>query len=90
MSSLAATATPATTMIGPLIVTLSLVTLGYAVKCWLRPFGACRKCDGTGKSRSPFGRAFGLCRRCHGDGLRLRVGRRIINNLRELHDKGTR
>ena len=44
--------------------------------CWLWPFGACRRCNGTGKRRSPFGRAFGLCRRCDGDGRRLRIGRR--------------
>jgi hypothetical protein len=87
---LAATATPETTMIGALILALLLVTLGYAFGCWLWPFGACRKCHGTGKRRSPFGKAFGLCRRCHGDGRRLRVGRRIINSLREIHGKGTR
>jgi hypothetical protein len=88
--ALAATATPEATMIGVLILALLLVTLGYALGCWLWPFGACRKCKGSGKRRSPFGKAFGLCRRCHGDGRRLRVGRRIINVLRELHDQGTR
>ncbi|MEU1245940.1 hypothetical protein [Micromonospora arida] len=90
MSALAATATPGTTMIGALILAAVIATLCYALGCWLWPFGACRKCSGTGTRRSPFGRAFGLCRRCHGDGRRLRVGRRIINSLRELHGKGTR
>ncbi|RZU48862.1 hypothetical protein EV385_0591 [Krasilnikovia cinnamomea] len=90
MSALAATATPETTLTGLLLLTLAVTTLGYGLGCWLYPFGACRRCHGTGKRRSPFGRAFGLCRRCHGDGRRLRIGRRIINALRELHDKGTR
>ncbi|GLW31236.1 hypothetical protein [Actinoplanes regularis] len=90
MPVLAATATTETTMIGVLILALALVTLGYALGCWLWPFSDCRKCHGTGKRRSLFGRSFGLCRRCHGDGKRLRIGRRIINSLRELHDKGTR
>ena len=90
MPALAATATQQTTMIAVLILALLAITLCYALGCWLWPFGACRRCHGTGKRRSPFGRAFGLCRRCHGDGRRLRIGRRIINGLRELHDKGTR
>ncbi|RQX09015.1 hypothetical protein [Micromonospora arida] len=90
MSALAATATPGTTMIGVLILAAAIATLCYALGCWLWPFGACRKCSGTGTRRSPFGRAFGLCRRCHGDGRRLRIGRRIINSLREIHGKGTR
>lgn len=85
MPALAATATPETTLIGALCLAATLVTLGYAVGCWLWPFGNCRRCHGTGKRRSPFGRAFGLCRRCHGDGRRLRIGRRLINTLRELH-----
>lgn len=90
MPALAATATPPTALSGLLLLTLALVTFGYGLGCWIWPFGACRRCKGTGKRRSPFGRAFGLCRRCGGDGRRLRVGRRIINSLRELHDKGTR
>jgi hypothetical protein len=84
---LAATATANTTALGFLLLTLTLVTLGYLLGCWLWPFGNCRRCSGTGKRRSPFSRSFGLCRRCHGDGRRLRVGRRVINALREIHDK---
>lgn len=90
MTHLAATATPETTMIGVLILAAMIATLCYALGCWLWPFGACRRCHGSGKRRSPFGKAFGLCRRCGGDGRQLRIGRRIINRLRELHDKGTR
>ena len=94
MVTLAATATPPpvdnSTVIGFLFIALVVVTLGYAFGCWLWPFGACRRCKGTGKRRSPFGRAFGLCRRCDGTGRTLRIGRRIINSLRELHDKGSK
>ena len=90
MATLAATATPTAALGGILCPLLTIVTLCYLIGCWVWPFGACRKCHGSGKRRSPFGRAFGLCRRCGGDGRRLRVGRRVINSLRELHDKGTR
>jgi hypothetical protein len=88
--TLAATATPATTVYGLLFVVLTAITLGYLGSCWLWPFGACRRCHGTGKRRSPFGRAFGLCYRCDGTGRTLRLGRRFINALRDLHDKGSR
>jgi hypothetical protein len=90
VTPLAATATTLDTFVGLLCPVLTFATLCYGIGCWFWPFAACRKCSGTGKRRSPFGRAFGLCRRCDGDGRRLRIGRRIINSLRELHDKGTR
>lgn len=67
-----------------------IVTACYFLGCWLYPFGICRRCKGSGKRRSPFGRSFGLCRRCDGDGRRLRISRHIINALRETHDKGNR
>lgn len=89
MATLAATATATFNAAGFLFVAFLLVTLGYGFSCWLWPFGACRRCKGSGKRRSPFGRSFGLCRRCDGDGRRLRVGRRVINGLRELHDKSS-
>ena len=61
MPSLAATATPETTLTGILCLATVLVTIGYALGCWLWPFGACRRCKGTGKRRSPFGRAIWAC-----------------------------
>jgi hypothetical protein len=69
-----------TTAIG-LLATLTAITLGYAFACWVWPFKACRKCSGTGRRRSPSGRAFRLCRRCDGTGRRLRAGRWIYNHL---------
>jgi len=89
VATLAATATQNLNAAGLLFTALTLITLGYGLSCWLWPFGACRRCKGSGKRRSPFGRSFGLCRRCHGDGRRLRIGRRVINGLRELHDKSS-
>ncbi len=89
MVTLAATATHPVDLAGVLLIASILVTLGYGFSCWLWPFGACRRCKGSGKRRSPFGRSFGLCRRCDGNGRRLRIGRRIINALREIHDKST-
>lgn len=56
--------------------------VGYILACWLWPFTACGKCKGSGKFRSPSGRAWRLCRRCKGSGARLRTGRRITNYLR--------
>lgn len=73
---------------------LLLVTLGYAVRCWLSPFGACRKCRGIGhliktdrKGRPKPGK---LCRRCKGHGIRIRVGRHLYNRAHRIHRAGTR
>ncbi|GAA1821603.1 hypothetical protein GCM10009682_47270 [Luedemannella flava] len=87
----AATATPSATGAGLILLTLIVITLGYALACWLWPFTNCRRCHGTGKRHARFGgRAFGLCRRCDGTGRRLRPGRLVINYLRALHDKGSK
>ncbi len=90
----AATATPTgtddTRVYAALALIAAIVTAGYFLGCWLYPFGACRRCKGSGKRRSPFGRAFGLCRKCDGTGRTLRIGRHIINAVRELHDKGSK
>jgi hypothetical protein len=90
---LAATATPTPTDDAKVYAILALITLAvtacYFLGCWLFPFGACRRCKGTGKRRSPFGRSFRLCPRCDGTGRTLRIGRHIINALRERHDNGS-
>jgi hypothetical protein len=64
---------------------LALVTFGYAFACWIWPFKACPRCEGSGKRRSPTGRAFRLCRSCGGTGRRLRAGRWIYNQLARRH-----
>ena len=86
----AATATGHATGAALLILIMIVVTLGYILACWLYPFTTCRRCRGTGKRRAILGgRTFGHCRRCHGDGHMIRPGRRALNYLRVLHDKGT-
>ncbi|GAA0734622.1 hypothetical protein Drose_28930 [Dactylosporangium roseum] len=89
MTPLAATATGHPAAAGLLVFALIVVTLGYLLACWLWPFVPCRRCKGDGKRRALFGgRAFGICRRCDGTGRQLRPGRRALNCLRALHDKG--
>jgi hypothetical protein len=73
-----------------LILALIIVTVGYAVACAAWPFRLCRRCGGTGRHRSPSGRAWRYCHHCHGTGARLRLGRRAWNYARRLHRDGTR
>ena len=49
----------------------------YAAACALWPYTAHRRCHGTGKRRSPSGRAWRSCRDCRGTGSKLRAGRRL-------------
>ncbi|MEW2357897.1 hypothetical protein [Spirillospora sp. NPDC029432] len=66
----------------PALLVIALLALaGYAIACALWPFRACTRCDGTGKFRSPSGRAWRYCGRCSGKGAQLRLGRRIWNGL---------
>lgn len=81
---------PDTNPAGALIFAAVVATLCYFLGCWIWPFVPCRKCSGTGRLYSPFGRAFRLCRRCSGTRRKIRVGRRIINAVFDLGDKGTR
>lgn len=91
MTLCAATATSQIGAAAILALTLVIITLGYLLACWLWPFAACRRCHGSGKRRALIGRySFGLCRRCHGDGYRLRVGRHVLNYLRDTHHRGHR
>src|SRR5205814_8796513 len=67
-------------LVWALLLAVVLVWIGvYALGCTIWPFKACRRCNGTGKRRSPSGKAFKLCRRCRGTGRRLRIGRRAYN-----------
>ena len=54
--------------------TLLLLTLGYALVCYARPFGTCRHSLGARPRRT--------CRRCNGTGLRVRTGVHLFNQLR--------
>ncbi|MET7621440.1 hypothetical protein [Streptomyces sp. NPDC005408] len=73
---------------------LLLLTFSYGVRCWLSPFGPCRKCSGMGhaikhdrKGRMKRGKD---CRRCNGHGIRIRIGRWIYNRAARIHRDGTR
>lgn len=60
---------------------LAVLALGalviYVLACAVWPFAGCRRCGGSGKRRSPSGRAWRECRRCIGSGRRVRAGRRL-------------
>ncbi|GAA2850178.1 hypothetical protein GCM10010472_04040 [Pseudonocardia halophobica] len=66
--------------------TLIALALGalvvYVAACAWWPFMACRRCLGTGKKRSPSGKAWRPCPRCGGNGRRVRLGRRIYEIFR--------
>jgi hypothetical protein len=94
--TLAATSTNVPGMSAILLVGFILfVTLGYTVRCWVRPFTDCHRCHGTGDTRRRLtdrlryghrprpraARGRPACPRCRGTGLRLRLGRRAYNHL---------
>ncbi|MFF1297947.1 MULTISPECIES: hypothetical protein [unclassified Streptomyces] len=61
---------------------------GYAMLCAVKPFGQCRRCDGTGEIERF--RKTRTCPRCRGRKLRLRLGRRAHNTWRRTHEAGAR
>lgn len=73
-----------------LALALLVLTLGYAVRCWVLPFGPCHRCDGTGRTTAPLGRVQRYCPRCDGTGRRLLIGRRVYNHFRSRRDAATR
>ena len=61
----------------------AVALFGYLLLCKVWPHGACRRCEATGKLRSPFNRAkFRLCPRCGGNGRRPRLGTRWMDRKR--------
>ena len=72
----------------------SLTILGYAafylITCYAAPFGPCRRCNGTGTRRGRILRLTRECHRCAGTGKRVRVGRRVIERIRDEYRAGTR
>jgi len=71
---------------GPPLGALALLTIlatgSYLVAAAVWPFTAHRRCNGTGKLRSPGGRAWRACRGCGGTGRKLRSGRRVFEGMR--------
>ncbi|MFC7245156.1 hypothetical protein ACFQO7_21990 [Catellatospora aurea] len=70
--------------------TLTTATGVYALACWVRPFGRCRACSGTGVRRTVLLRTVTTCRRCKGARLRLRIGRRIYNTFHNANTEAAR
>ncbi|GIG01271.1 hypothetical protein [Catellatospora citrea] len=75
-----------------LIVTATPIaaTLIYVSLCWIRPFGRCHACKGTGIRRTILLRKVTTCRRCKGSRLRLRVGRRVYNAFHNANTEAAR
>lgn len=80
---LATTSTPQPVGTGTLVLLGLAVVVGYLIACAVWPFKSCRRCDGTGKLRSPSGRAWRTCPRCRGRRGRLRAGRRLFGTTRD-------
>jgi hypothetical protein len=70
-----------------ILLTAAVLAAGfaYALTCRIWPYAACRRCGGAGKLRSPFGDAWRRCPRCKATGARLRLGRRVWSQWRQLH-----
>jgi hypothetical protein len=64
-----------------IVVGLLILAAGYIGACTFWPFAACRRCNGSGKARSPSGKAWRPCRRCNGTGARVRAGRKAWTAL---------
>ncbi|MEV6651191.1 hypothetical protein [Streptomyces sp. NPDC051219] len=62
--------------------------LYYAALCALKPFGTCRKCEGSGKVKRF--KTTKTCPRCRGRRLRLRIGRRAWNAWTRTRAAGTK
>lgn len=62
-----------------------LITLGYLLSVWWRPFKTCRRCHGMGRIQRRIGRPK-PCRRCHGHGIRPRAFRRPAKTAHRLLD----
>lgn len=58
-------------MLAWLIVLLLLA--GYLVACRIWPYASCGRCQGSGRSPSPSGKAWRPCTRCKGSGRRRRL-----------------
>ncbi|MDN5855978.1 MAG: hypothetical protein L0K86_24690 [Actinomycetia bacterium] len=70
-----------------LLLVAVVLAAGYLLACAVWPYTACGRCRGTGKRRSPTGRAWRPCRPCRGTGRRVRAGRRAYELLRGFTDE---
>ena len=58
-----------------------VLAAGYVLAVAVWPFTAHRRCNGSGKLRSPGGRSWRRCPGCGGTGRKLRLGRRVFETL---------
>jgi DnaJ-class molecular chaperone len=73
------------------LILLGLVWIaGYVVVAAIWPYAACRRCKGSGKSRSPFGVGWRDCPRCSGRGRRVKLARRVYESARGYEDDNDR
>ncbi len=63
---------------------------GYVLACAVWPFVGHGHCDGTGKRRSPGGKAWRPCKGCGGTGRKVRAGRRLWSGASRLVERGKR
>ncbi len=77
--------TDATSTYATVVIFLVIACLGYLGWCWLSPFGRCRACATTGRTRIWLSRRRRSCSWCKGTGIRLRLGRRFINHVINSH-----
>jgi len=77
-AAMAATATGHIGAGNAALVVVVLVVI-WLVRVWLRPFGPCRRCRGSGRNIGSTGRRFGTCRKCGGSGRRQRPGSRTVH-----------
>ncbi|MDG4753790.1 hypothetical protein O7630_22895 [Micromonospora sp. WMMD718] len=69
----------------------SLTILSYALcylaVCAASPWGRCRRCHGRRYHRTAIGTRRD-CRRCDGTGIRVRLGRRLLDYIRNEYRGG--
>jgi hypothetical protein len=65
-----------------LTILVLISTALYVAACAWWPFTKCGRCKGTGKRRSPSGKAWRTCRGCDGSGKHVRLDRRVYEALR--------
>ncbi len=66
----------------PLALLVIVAAVGYALAVAVWPLTRHGRCSGTGKLRSPGGRAWRRCPGCGGTGTKIRLGRRVFEGLR--------
>lgn len=74
--------------LGLLLLIAGVVVAGYALSCWLHPYGACPKCKGAGKHHGVIWTGFRPCHVCNGSGRRRRLGA-IVLGLGERVSRGS-